>query len=275
MADDISNLPDVDLGPIEADLKSAQDKGEGIAPKAEGDLGQFKTADALLEGYKNVQSFSTKVSQENKGLTEANEELQAKIDELEENQRMSYSTTQSTDTTPEDFSEAFYADPERAVTSKAMEAARLTRIEEVLEEIKLDSKNIKDFNEKYAWAKHAATLNPNLGSSAAGVKKLFEEGEKLKKQQVKEGSMQALGYLLGETPNDEQLAKLRELMGAGKTTETKTQNNNAYMPEVDSSTVAGRDVDRKPNTSATIAEAVEKGDADGVLDTMFGEIFRD
>ena len=258
MADDTSGIPDVDLTPILNDLEANQDKGsDAVATDEKPDLAQFKTPEAAVKGYKDVQAYATKVSQENK-------DLQAELAEARENQRLS-AHAQPQQQPQGNFNDRFYENPEGTVNDVATQAAVNVRITEVLEEE--DLKDTETFQERYQWAMMAKQKNPQLGTSPAGVRKLFKEGDKLKKASQKKNAAQALESVFGEPLSEEQLDNLRTLVKGDKP--KSTQNLNAYMPDIDSSTKTGADVDQKIDLEGQITNAEKSGDIDGVIKGLF------
>src|SRR5512139_2440326 len=88
-SDDIKGLPDVDLTAIVSDLEKTHQEEQPqqqtqtqVQPQQdqELDLAQFKNPKDLLKGYKEIQAYTTRVSQENKTMKEQlakiNEELE-------------------------------------------------------------------------------------------------------------------------------------------------------------------------------------------------------
>lgn len=277
MADDINGLPDVDLDKVVADLESQnQDKEPETSaqePK-ELDLGQFRNPKDLLKSYKEVQGAFTRVTQENKTLKQQMEEAQALKEELarlKEQQELSTYQAPVAPTSNKSFDDVWMENPEDAIKQKVMEHVNTTRIEEVLQEE--DMKNHEEFQERYAYANMLAQ-NPqyaHLSRTAAGVKKLFEVGDKLRVERLKANSRKSLEYVFGEPVTDEELAKLKGLV-KGTGTKQTTNNSDAYMPETSTSTMTGADQDQRPDTSARVSEAARKGDVDGVIDEMFKDI---
>jgi len=254
----LSGIPDVDLSAITDDLKAkAQDKAPA---KEEGsDLAQFKDPQALLEGYKNVQSYSTKVSQENK-------ELQARLAEIEEKQRLMAHAQPMPKVTETNFGDRFYEDPQGAISQEVQSAVVKARITEVLEEE--DLKDTENFQERYQWAMMAKQISPQLGGTPAGVRMLFKEGDKLKKASLKKNAIASLEHVFGEALTEEELITLRELVKGKKKT---TTNLNAYMPDIDSSTKTGADTDQKIDIDSHITNAERSGDIDGVIKGLFAK----
>ena len=286
MAEDTSGLPDVDLGPIVKDLESKSQDKEPDKPEDttatepdELDLGQFKNPKDMLKSYKEIQGAFTRVSQQNKELKEAAEraaQLEAELQSLKEQQELARFQAPSTQPQQQQksFDDTWMENPEDAIRQKVMESVNLSRIEEILQEE--DMKNHDEFQERYAYVNMLAQ-NPQyagLARTAAGVKKLFELGDKLRVEQLKRNSRKSLEYVFGGPLNDEQLARLKSTVMGDQQTQTQSQksNTNAYMPDIDTSTLTGADQKRSSSYDAEINKAVEAGDVDGAVDALFKSI---
>ena len=271
MAENLNGLPDVDLGPVLKDLKENQDKGEEA--RAEGkenvDLAQFKTPEALLEGYKNIQAYSTKVSQENKLIESEREELKQRIADLEETMRLAPQAA-PVNQQGQQFEDIYYENPRAAIGMIVNEAVGTQRIADVLE-AEAEKGTAEEFQERYAYAQQMAAQNPHLSKTPAGVRKLFKDGDKLRKERMKAGASSALEQIFGEPLSEEEISNLRTMVKGKKETKTN-KNNNAYMPDISTTTRTGADTDQGPNTQAKIAEAVENADVDGVLQGLFASV---
>ena len=237
------------------------------------DLGQFKTAEDLLKSYKEIQGAFTRVSQENKTLAEQSAEMQSlkeELDSLKEQQQLA-SFQPPNQSRQRDFDESWMESPEDTINQRVAEQVNLARIEEVIQAEDLD--NPAEFQERYAYV-DALAKNPKyapLARTAAGVKRLFKEADKLRKEQLKNNSRKALEHVFGETLDEEHLAKLKKVVFGDKSTSTKT-NNDAYMPDGSTSTKSAADSEAVRNSDARVNAAVEKGDVDGVLDAIFDDI---
>ena len=270
MADDITGLPDVDLTPVLNDL-AQQDKDQQTQQQTQtqtvdtttqdqaqqpdrNELGQFKSKEELLKGYKELQGFSTTTSQENKTLKE-------KIAQMEREQELSQAgqqTFQPPGQQQTDFDNTFVENPQGAIA----EQVRLQRVAEILEEEQM--KKPDDFQERY----------PNLTKTPAGVKKLFEEADKVRVEQAKTNAHRSFNLLFGVDPTEENIQKFRQAMGitgdqTNQTQQQITDVGNAYMPDSTSSTRTGADTDTKPNFDQKIQKAVDEGDVDATLDNLF------
>ena len=272
---DIEGIPDVDLTPIMDDLKE-QTQGDqpgnssdtntqnqeptqtDVKKEVQRDLAQFKDEQALLKGYKELQAFATKTSQENKML-------KAKIQEVEE--QISLSQVPSQPAQIPGFEERYVDDPQGAI----QEAVLLQRTTEILEDEQ--EKDPQGFNERYAYAQRVIQQYPNLGMSARGIKKAFELGDKLKKDMLKQTTNMALESVFGEALTEEEQQRLIKLVKGDKRIKgNKPNKSDAYMP--DTSMSNRRSSDARPETDAETkqSEAAAQGDVDGVLDAMFQDI---
>jgi len=268
MKPDISGIPDVDLGPVKADLEENQkDDEKGL------DLGQFKTAEDLLKSYKEIQGAFTKVSQENKGLAEqaaATQQLKDELDSLRQQQELS-SYSAPSHNQQKSFDESWMENPEQTIAQQVTEQLNLARINDVLESE--DVSNPSEFQERYAYVDMLAR-NPQyapLAKTPAGIKRLFKEADKLRESNLKNTLGKALSFLNDGNPlSEEQLAKAKKtLFGGIEQINQTNQNNDAYMPDGSTSTKSGADQNQVSNE---ISESASKGDVDGVLDGIFKNI---
>lgn len=227
------------------------------------DLGQFKTVDDLLKSYKEIQGAFTRVSQSNKEYEQRMAELEERLSVLSEQQKAPVANTNKS------FDESWMENPEMTIDQRVEMKLNMARIEDVLAEE--DAKNPEEFQDRYQWADMLAK-NPQyaaLSRTPAGVRKLFQMGDKLRKEQLIKSSKKALEHIFGEDLDEDKLAKVRELV-TGKKKSTNT--NDAYMPDVSTSTKSAADSESKPGKQARLSEKVAKGDVDGVLSEMFQNI---
>ena len=282
MSEDVSGLPDVQgLSDL---VKSAQDNdqqnqiepqipGENVpegTPSDEPQDTQFRNKDgslnqeALLKSYREIQGYTTKVSQENKQFNDQIQQLTEQMEILRLSQGHGQMPQQ---VAPEkDFDSLFIDNPQSAVEGVAEHKARQiflqTQIESVLAEEQV--KNPNEFNERYNFAMALKNQFPQLTRSAAGVKKLFEIADNARKEELKRQSYRAVQVLFGD---DVDLEKLKAL--AKKTpVNTATNPNLAYMPDTTHGTRTDAGT-RTPQAGAAIDEAVQKGDADRVIQEIF------
>jgi len=279
MADNIDGLPDVDLQPVIDDLK-AQDKDlktkdvKSDEHPEGNEFGQFKNKEAQIEGYKELQGFATRVSQENKDYKRAKEEMERKIAELEDRIEMSKGSNfdfSKTDDTDKSFDQRLAESPEKTLNQHIMEQVSTMSIAEVLEEEK--DKDEAGFRERYAYVQMLAREYPHLVKTGRGVRKLFERADKVRTEETKKGAYKSLELILGEPPTEEQITKFKTLIKGESTEQPKvdTAKGDAFMPDTTSSTHTGADQDQKKTFKKDLSEAVEKGDVDGAIEAVFKE----
>lgn len=262
--EDVSGIPDVELGPIMDDLKNQQDEEkptkietkpvtQDVKQDIKKDLAQFKNEDDLLASYKNLQGAYTKTSQQNKNL-------EAKITELQEQISLSRDTSINMQPDPA-FDDTFGENAGQSIHT----AILTSRIAEILEEIQ--DANPDEFQERYAYAQGIVRQHPHLGRTPGGIRKAFRAGDKLREDTLKSSASKSLQYLGLDMEDVEIIKEMRK----GRKP-TNNNNSDAYMPDTSTSTMHTSQTDRKPDTNAAINEAVQKGDVDGVLDNMFKTI---
>jgi len=294
MANDLNGLPDVNLTPEVikdfAGQQDTQDKGQQsqqgqgqvqqqkqVPPKPDTkDTGfaQFKDADALLKGYKELQAAFTQSSSKSK-------ELEQKIAELEQERELlqgagSYATQPqypNQTETNDDPAMQFLSNPSKAVADQV----NLTLIGNEIE--KEQVKDRAAFPERYAYVKELAAQYPHLTKSPAGVSKLFEQADKVRKDRTKTIGIRTMEAIFGQPLNQGQLEKLGQLIGiAGEKGEQTGQsgtnvnlNSGAYMP--DSSSVSrNRSGTGTPTHDDKIRDAANKGDVDATIDALFQKV---
>jgi hypothetical protein len=279
MSNDVQGLPNVEgLAQL-----IAQDEPEKVAtpvqtqetipvteqqtPQAEEfDLAQFKTPEELLKGYKNVQGAFTRTSQENKALKEQIDQIQAQQREYMELMRLSQMAPQQPQQAPQkDFEQLFIEDPKKAVAVLAHEQAQSmllqSKVQDVLEEESL--KAPEEFGERYNYAKYVSKQFPQLVTSSAGVRKLFQIGDKLRAEAQQKQARQLVSKVFGD---DADFEKFKQLIKKD-TSPGQIQTNNAYMPD----TISGRNNSEPApfNVDMEIDAAVKKGDPDAVIAALF------
>lgn len=280
MSEDVNGLPDVQgLGDFvqatmtqdKAAQEPAQKPNEQQAEPASQsqtddqlDLGQFKSTKDLLKSYKEIQGFTTRVSQELKQKDSVIQQLQEQLElmRVPVGQPMAQSQPQQ-----KTFDELFIQNPEAAiaqtVNAQVRQGLQMAQIEGVLSDEA--GKNPQEFNERYAYARLVAQQYPHLVQSAAGVKKLFEHGDKMRKEAMRRNAERSVGLLLGD---DVDLEKFKALVK--KDQQATTQNQNlAYMPDSTMSTRSGADAGPTKQRPDAINEAVQRGDVDSVISGIF------
>jgi hypothetical protein len=221
-----------------------------------------------LKSYKEIQGFTTRVSQENKEKTKAIEELQAKLSQLQEDAELrQYQASVPPQASNRSFEEMFIENPEQAITAKAMEIANTQRITEVLEEKRFE--NPEDFQERMAYIQ-MLTQQPQynrLQYSPKGVQKLFEIADKTRAQMLTKKAHESLKALFGDDVDLDKLKALARKDGTQTTNNQSTTANplHAYMPDSGTSYRTGQDVNMNVNDlERRKHEAIAAGDADTV-----------
>jgi len=257
-------LPDVDLSPIVESLeREAQDKAQegadktaqaDVKEKVNEDLAQFKSPEDLLKSYKELQATFTRTSQHNK-------ELESRMAELEEQIQLSRAAPPN----PQDpnFDTRYLDNPQAAIQQQYL----TMRIVEVLEDEK--EKDEGAFQERYSYAQNVIRQYPNLGRSVNGIKKAFQYGDKLRKENLKQSASKNLEAIFGEPLSEEQISNLRQLVTGKK--ESKTDISNAYMPDT-TSTTHTQNQNQRPDYDKTMTDAVNNGDVDGVISGIFQRV---
>jgi len=266
MPDETKGLPDVDLSPIIDDLEKTasqkeipQQQQQQQPQQQRNEFGQFKSPEEVLKGYKEVQSFATKVSQENKTLKEQLQSMQEQIElaRLSQQQQTYY---------PQQQQQMSQQEPTLEQNIDRIVAVR--EISNVLEEEA--EKNRAEFQERYAYAQMVSREYPQLATSRRGVQKLFQLGDKLRQDNLKKNASRALESILGSPLGEEEINKLRTMVKGDKAIPLNQQfNSNAYMPDTSTSTKSGSDQNRNPNVELEIDESAKKGDVDGVINALF------
>ena len=243
------------------------------APKPDAtDLGQFKTPEDMLKGYKEIQGAFTRTTQELKELKEANAKLKEDADMAQYAAPQNYQQTQ---VQTEDFDSLLAEDPRKAIETVNTATYKQMRIAETLEE--LQEENKAAFQGRY---NHAQMLSQNpqyahLAGSAVGVRKLFKLGDELMEQETKKNASQALEAILGGPVDDQKIAKLREVLGTGTQQKQKqsTQLSDVYMPDTSDTYRPGPEtqVDKSKEFDDKTRKAVKEGDIDGVIEAAFGK----
>jgi hypothetical protein len=228
-------------------------------------FGQFKDAESLYEGYKNVQGWATRVSQENKELKAQMDQLKTQFEDLSSNAQSQTSTQEYH--APNVAYENLVDNPGQTIDD--IVGARL--VTETLQE--LEEENPKDFQERYQFASWLSRQPQyqSLAKSGRGVKKLFKLGDKLREQQLRQNAHRSLEMILGEPVDDQAIERFKGVLKPSK--QSNNQNNtDAYMP--DSTTSAhrpGPESGQNRDFSRAKSEAAEKGDVDGAIFATFQE----
>lgn len=248
-------------GDLDQTLKDASQNKEQTPDTTDDlDLGSFNNPKEMLKSYKEIQGAFTRMTQENKTLKEKNAELESQA-ELGGASSFIPETSpgQEPSTTGGDFDPY---DP-NSFDSRVAQVASSMRISEILEEE--HNTNPVEFQERYAFVKMLGAQHPHLARTGAGVKKLFEQADKLRVEAAKKSADKAMAHLFGRELTDEDKTKIRGLIGehlpeSGQTT-TSNQTNAGYMPDSTGSVRTGQDVSTKPDLSKEIEEAKKAGDS--------------
>ena len=262
-------LESTDLSEAAADISGEQEpaKPEEKPVETPNELGQFKDEQALLEGYKNVQAFATRVSQENK-------DLKARLDALEERQSEVTAPVREP-VIPNVEYDSLIENPAQTIS----QVVAAHSVSEALQEIEDECQEKGDnFNERYSYAQQVSQ-NPqyaHLANTATGVKKLFKMGDKLRQQQLKQSANRQLELILGEPVTDEGIDRLRGLMKDKRRRTEPKNTTDAYMPDTTTSAFRpGPDGGQPTDHDRAVAEAAEKGDMDGALEGIFKGILEE
>lgn len=268
--DETKGLPDVDLSGVIKDIEKTASTVQREVPKPEGqplDLGQFKSPEEVLKGYKEVQAFATKVSQENKALKEQQQALAEQLELAKMASQQQYIPPQYVQPQTNQYGQQM----EEPIEAKIDRTVAIREIAGVLEDEA--DKNRNEFQERYAYAQYVSREYPQLARSPRGVKKLFELGDKLRVENMKRNAGKALESIFGEPLGAEEITRLRTLVKGDKAImQNKQFNSNAYMPDTSTSTKSGSDQNQNPNFESDMNESVKKGDVDGVIKGIFSKI---
>lgn len=278
MADDISGIPDVDLSGVKQEIEEEQHREQDAQPG----LAQFKDAESVLQAYKEIQGAFTRVSQENKALkeqigkgggdSEKVAQLEAQLNAMrEEAELMRLQSQPSAQNTRQNrsFDESWMESPEKTIDERVQAQVAIARINDVL--LEEEMKNPVEYPQRYREADALATRYPQLAKTPQGVRKLFALADDIRNKSMQEISKKTLGYILGENPTEEKLAKFKKLFETEEDKKTK-QDNNAYMPEGSPSNRSSNADTSAARKQHEINEAARKGDVDGVLSGMFKDI---
>lgn len=262
--------------PARQQVQAPSDGGQALSGKSDEELlAQFKSTKDLLKSYKEIQGFTTRVSQENKDKAKVIEELQTKLNQLQEEAELRrYQAPATPQTQQKSFEEMFLDNPEQAITAKAMEIANTQRITEVLEEKRYE--NPDDFPERMGYV-NMLVQNPQyaqLQYSPKGVAKLFEIADKTRAQMLTRKAHESLKVIFGEDVDLDALKALVKGSGGAvpPVNQIKPQQTfaNAYMPDTSTSTRTGADLNM--NQIETIKqEALKNGDPSAVAGALLKE----
>lgn len=272
MTDELKGIPDVaglDAF-VQANVEQPVVEEKPVQPKAEVkenfDLGQFKNPKDLLKSYKEIQGYTTKVAQENKAL----QEQLAQIQEQMRLMSMNYQQPQAPQAPAQDFDTQFINNPKQAidnvVNQKVAETIRTMTVQDVL--VEENAKNPQEFNERYAFAMQARQMYPHLVNSGAGVRMLFQVGDKMRTDAMKRNAEKSVKMLFGE---DVDFQKFSALVKKDQQPDNNQGKDLAYMPDSTGAFRTGTE-SGQVNFDKSISDAVGKGDVDTVLDGIFKKV---
>lgn len=214
----------------------------------------FKTFEDAMTGYKSVQGAYTKETQETKRLREELVQAQEQIQIMNLNQP----AQQQPAPQAQDFDTRYIENPEGAIDTKVAEGVKAAGIQEALDELYLDDAD--NFQNRYNYANALKTQYPQLTTSKAGIKKLFELGDKKRVEDMKRNAEESVNLLFGDNVDMDKLKGLIQ-----KDPGQQSNINNAYMPDTTQSTGPTPDLD----SDTVIAKAVQEGDVDTVIEETF------
>lgn len=266
MADDNNSGSPVDTGsPMDITDQDQQDKNQGIdqgTPADDGttlDLAQFKNPKDMLKSYKEIQGAFTKVTQDNADLRKEVAEMRSQM-QLQ-NVGGQQPVMQPIGQSQTSFDEKFTENPEGAIKEVAGQHVVTMNIAEVLQEEM--GKNPTEYNERYGYAQVVSQQHPHLTTTAAGIRQLFKLGDELRERHSKAQYAKFTKTLLEDYP------ALKNLIGQPQRQDAT--KGNAFMPDTTSSTRSRTD-DDQIDFEKEKADAAKKGDVDGALDAVFGQI---
>jgi vacuolar-type H+-ATPase subunit I/STV1 len=278
----IENLPDVtgletfvSAGDLNQDTgSSAPDTTQSTSQNStqqnvNADTGNQQQIPDIEKSYKEIQGFATRVSQENSELKKALAQLKEQV-ELVQLQQQPVQRSQPQNA-GKDFDSLFIENPQQAITAVASQAMQqqleVSRKADVLQEEY--AKNSEEYQERYAYASRLLPQYPQLGSSPAGLRKLFELGDKIRLSEYQRKGMALVKAALGDDVDIEKFKQLVKSDQAGTTNQTQT--NNAYMPDTTMSSRTGTDSGKNVTIDQEIQAGVKSGDMDAVLNVLFKE----
>lgn len=283
MSESTNGLPDVqgleafvsgtqDKAPVAPQQQAQEPPKEGTdqqPPQGQTDLAQFKTPEALLKSYKELQGAFTKTAQEKASLLKEVEQIKMQIQEQAELTRLSQMNQFPPQPAPQkDFDQMFIENPQKAVESLAEQKAQTlvvrAKIQEVLEEENL--KNPDEFGERYAYVKLLSNQHRHLVTSTAGMRKLFQMADKLRAEQIKAQADKAVRMMFGE---DIDMEKFKSILK--KDASPPTNNTNlAYMPDSSTTSRTGLGTG-KTGIDSEIQAAAAKGDVESTIANIFNK----
>ncbi len=266
MEDETKTIPDVpnlqEFVESTIDLETKPEVKETKSEtKVDGKTIQFKTLDDAFKAYQEVQGFAARTVQEKK-------ELEQKLSQLQEQiELMKYQSPVVNQTAPQDFDTRFIQNPEQAIEAKVTEKVLTARIADVLAEEQ--TKDQVNFADRYQYAQRIVNqFYPQLGQTPMGVRKAFELGDRLRKDEMRSQAERAIKLTFGE---DVDLEKFKALIKKEQAPLAQNNSNLAYMP--DTGLHSGtRTQSGSQGADSRLNDAVAKGDIDTVIAGTFQRI---
>jgi len=232
-------IPEVDLTNVNLETETKPEKN---------DLGPYKTPEDLAKGYKEIQGYATKVSQEKKELEKQLEAMRNEFASLKEQMEFRQEPVQPQMPNDPDFETRLLENPNETIAQLVSQQVATQRIAETLEEIQ--ETDPETFNERYGYVSMLAQ-NPQYQpylKTAKGVKRLFKIADEQLENRLKNQAMKSITTLFGENAD---LDKLKQLIASDK------KDQGAYMPDLGA---GGPPRDVKPDHGKKIKDAVDRGD---------------
>lgn len=235
------------------------------------DLGVFKNTKEVLKSYKEIQGFTTRVSQENKELKD---ELARLKESLELNQFAAQQPRPPVQ--GQTFEEKFINNPQMAIHEEVQRQALTLRLKEVLDEE--SAKNPDEYRERVGYVQMLAN-DPKfapLSFSPQGVRKLFEIADNQRKTSLQRQAQKALNVLFGDDIDVDKFKALikKDQAQTNQTINPQTgnpPNMNAFMPEVTTSTRTGQTDTRLAELQKAKEKALQNGDPRAMAGALIQE----
>ncbi len=292
MPEDVSGLPDVpgleavvrdmvaqDKGPIvQQQAQQAGQQQQVVQPpsqQASGqpqeqlsdfDLSMLNNPKNMLKSYKEIQGYTTRISQENK-------ELRDKIAAIEEENELRKFYPQQPVQQPQ--YQPQQPNGQQDFTVAVAQQVQTQLIASVLEEE--DAKNPEEFQERLAYVRMLAQ-SPKfapLASSHRGVRKLFEEADKYRDKDIEKKARASVSKIFGDDIDIDRLRQAFKKDGAQQPNQTNAQqtvHNLALLPDTNTSFRTAQDTNaQRAAFHQERTNAVAQGDPDTVIASIFRE----
>jgi len=238
-----------------------EDKVEELSDYDRQMLERLKNPKDVLKHLKDIQAFTTKLSQDKKTLEAQLAQVQQEKEDLEFGQPAP--TPAATYQPPQQE----YESQDEYITRMVGERVATERVKEVIEEEY--EKNATEFPSRWGMVQMLARKYPTKSNSARGVRELFKKADEEMAKQYKSAALRALEDLPDDLPPEQAekvKAKLRKYMGEEK---PQPSPSGVYMPET---TGATRTEPRPANFDDEIAKATAEGNADKVAELTFKKV---